>query len=103
MDKPNENEPPKSDENTDDSRLADASCSADGVVDINIKIDFSGTDCTGSPWGRDWLGFTDNEYYHRIRNILLEYGRGEGDAENIIANVWEDGWIRARESGKVES
>jgi hypothetical protein len=98
-DKPTESDDKKPKEQS----LADASCSADGVVDINIKIDFSGTDCTGSPWGRDWLGFTDNEYYHRIRNILLEYGLGEGDAENIIANVWEDGWIRARESGKVES
>jgi hypothetical protein len=62
--------------------------------ELRLNIEFSGTDCSGSPWGGDWLAFTDGEYYHRIRAIMLKYGMGEGDVEMIIANCWEDAWIR---------
>jgi hypothetical protein len=62
---------------------------------VQLDVEFSGTDCAGSPWGEDWLAFTDGEYYHRIRGIMLKYGMVEGDVEMIIANAWEDGWTRA--------
>ena len=58
-----------------------------------IKLEFSGTTCDGSPWHKDWLAFTDSEYYHRCRNIMLDYGMGGGDVEMILANFWESGWI----------
>ena len=57
-------------------------------------LDFSGTTAEGAPWSDDWLSFTDSEYYHRVRRIMLDYGMGEGDVEMILANVWENGWIR---------
>jgi hypothetical protein len=46
-----------------------------------------------SPWHRDWLTFTDREYYWRCRNILINSGVGEGDTEMILANFWEAGWL----------
>lgn len=67
---------------------------------VQLDVEFSGTDCAGSPWGEDWLAFTDGEYYHRIRGIMLKYGMGEGDVEMIIANAWEDGWIRANQKSQ---
>lgn len=44
----------------------------------------------------DWLAFTDTEYYHRCRAIMIGSGMGEGDVEMILANVWEDGWSRRK-------
>lgn len=43
-----------------------------------------------------WLAFTDGEYYHRVRAIMLAAGMGEGDVENILANVFTTGWMGAR-------
>jgi len=85
---------------TDDERnkKADEIIAAGNAAVIDLKISLSGTDCAGSPWGDDWLAFTDGEYYHRIREIMLNYGMGEGDVEMIIANAWEDGWIRANQT-----
>lgn len=59
-----------------------------------FPIEFSGTTCDGSPWSRDWLVFSESEYYHRVRRIMLKNGMGSGDVEMILANVWEDAWIR---------
>lgn len=46
-----------------------------------------------SGWEPSWLAFTDGEYYHRCRAIMLKYGMGEGDVEMILANFWENGWM----------
>jgi hypothetical protein len=59
-------------------------------------LDFSGTTCEGAEWHRAWLAFTDGEYYHRCRQIMLGYGMGGGDVEMILANFWEYGWIAAK-------
>lgn len=65
------------------------------MADIEkAALEFSGTTAEGAEWSGDWLRFTDGEYYHRIRGIMLKYGMGEGDVEMIIANAWEDGWNR---------
>lgn len=64
-------------------------------------LSFSGTTAEGAPWHADWLHFTDSEYYHRIRGIMLTAGMGEGDVEMIIANVWESAWINGKQN--VES
>ena len=53
-----------------------------------------------SPWELSWLHFTDGEYYHRCRQILLGYGMGEGDVEMILANIWEMGWIAGNNTAK---
>ncbi len=45
-----------------------------------------------APWEPAWLHYTDQEYYNRVRAIMLSYGMGEGDVEMILANVWESGW-----------
>lgn len=58
-------------------------------------LNFSGTSLEGSPWEKSWLAFTDGEYYHRCRGIMLGYGMGEGDVEMILANFWEAGYISA--------
>jgi hypothetical protein len=88
---------------TDDERnkKADEIIAAGNAAVIDLKISLSGTDCAGSPRGDDWLAFTDGEYYHQIRKIMLDYGMGEGDVEMIIANAWEDGWIRARKENQI--
>lgn len=39
-----------------------------------------------------WLRLTDGEYYHRVRQIMLSYGMGEGDVEAILGNIWGAGW-----------
>jgi hypothetical protein len=89
---------------TDDERnkKADEILANGKAISIELGISFSGTDCAGSPWGDDWLGFTDTEYYHRVRNILIEAGIPEGSTEMIIANCWEDGWTRCRETYEVD-
>jgi hypothetical protein len=58
-----------------------------------MSINFSGTSSEGSAWHSDWLQFTDGEYYHRVRDIMLKAGMGSGDVEMILANVWTDAWI----------
>jgi hypothetical protein len=47
-------------------------------------------------WEPQWLCVTENEYYNRVRLIMLSYGMGEGDAEMILANMWESGWCAGR-------
>jgi hypothetical protein len=59
-------------------------------------LEFSGTACEHSEWSSAWLAFTDGEYYHRCRQIMLDYGMGSGDVEMILANFWERGWIAAK-------
>lgn len=61
-----------------------------------LQIEFSGTSCEESEWHAAWLAFTDREYYHRCRQIMLDYGMGGGDVEMILANFWECGWIAAK-------
>lgn len=79
------------------NKKADEILEAGKKAAVKLGIHFLGTECAGSPWGDDWLSFTDGEYYHRIRGIMLKYGMGEGDVEMIIANAWEGGWnSRAR-------
>jgi hypothetical protein len=69
----------------DDCKIASLNKKADEIlangkaIAVNLGISFSGTDCAGSPRGDDWLAFTDGEYYHQIRKIMLDYGMGEGD------------------------
>ena len=68
---------------------------------MSEPLQFSGTSAEGSPWHQQWLAFTDGEYYHRCRSIMLSYGMGEGDVEMILANFWESGWIAGnRESNE---
>lgn len=55
-----------------------------------------------APWEPAWLAYTDHEYYHRVRQIMLVAGMGEGDVENILANVWESGWIAGNAHKKAE-
>lgn len=73
---------------------------------MSEALEFSGIPCDGAPWDRDWLAFTDGEYYHRVRRIMLSYGMGGGDVEMILANIWESGWIAgnlAPAKGKEQS
>ena len=56
--------------------------------------EFSGCYHEDSPNESEWLAFTDGEYYNRVRQLMLGYGMGQGDVEMILANVWEDGWLR---------
>lgn len=59
-----------------------------------MDLEFSGTPGDGdSEWSSAWLAFTDGEYYHRCRQIMLNYGMGSGDVEMILANFWEAGWV----------
>ena len=81
-------------ENTNDA-AANSGCSPQPCS----GLDFSGTTCEGAEWHRSWLAFTDGEYYHRCRKIMLDYGMGGGDVEMILANFWEAGWIAAKHHG----
>jgi hypothetical protein len=63
---------------------------------INPSLEFSGTTYDESEWSNAWLAFTDGEYYHRCRQIMLDSGMGGGDVEMILANFWEYGWIAAK-------
>jgi hypothetical protein len=64
------------------------------------NLNFSGTTSEGAEWHKPWLAFTDGEYYHRCRQIMLSYNMGEGDVEMILANFWEAGWIAAKMDGE---
>jgi hypothetical protein len=72
---------------------------AAGKQQVCSGLDFSGTTCEHSERSSAWLSFTDGEYYHRCRQIMLDYGMGGGDAEMILANFWESGWIAAKHHG----
>jgi hypothetical protein len=61
-----------------------------------LNLEFSGTTCEHSEWSSAWLAFTDGEYYHRCRQIMLDYGMGCGDVEMLTANFWEAGWLAAK-------
>lgn len=34
---------------------------------------------------------------------MLTYGMGEGDVENILANVWDEAWIAGRQTAKEDA
>jgi hypothetical protein len=40
------------------------------------------------------------EYYNRAKDIMLKYNMGEGDVENILAIMWENGFIDGKHSVK---
>ena len=71
----------------------------DAAANSGSGLDFSGTTCEGAEWHRAWLAFTDGEYYHRCRQIMLGYGMGGGDVEMILANFWAAGWIAGKRHG----
>lgn len=61
-------------------------------------MDIEDQERSPSEWESAWLAYSDGEYYHRCRGIMLSYGMGEGDVEMILANHWEAGWM-ARSCG----
>jgi len=40
-----------------------------------------------------------DEYYKRAKDIMLNYGMGEGDVENILSNMWDSGYASAHSEG----
>lgn len=62
-----------------------------------VQIEFSGATAERAEWHEDWLRFADRPWYNLMRSVLINNGIGEGDAEMILANAWEDGWIRGAE------
>ena len=83
--------------NTNDSENTNNAAANSGCSPVPCSVlEFSGTTCEHSEWSSAWLAFTDGEYYHRCRQIMLDYGMGGGDAEMILANFWEAGWIAAK-------
>lgn len=43
-----------------------------------------------------WIRFTHTEYYKRVWSLMVQSGLGEGDSENILANVFDHGWMTSK-------
>jgi hypothetical protein len=48
-----------------------------------------------SEWSDSWENYKKGEYYQRAEKIMLDYGMGTGDVENILTILWEGGWFAA--------
>jgi hypothetical protein len=46
-----------------------------------------------TPMELAWLEFTDKEYYYRVRALLIKKGITEKEAEDILVNLWDSGYI----------
>jgi hypothetical protein len=58
---------------------------------------------TPALWDPYWTIYQRGEYYQRISAIMTKAGMGAGDVENILANLYTDGFLGGRAQRACEN